>query len=162
MVRPVVDWARACYLNEPLPRNPKSELHKVLRIQSTTFIEESIWSVGLGIKGQIDASLRVQPLQPELRDACVPTQSSGTSQADGAHNRLLGHTTVLVPFELKTGKRNQETELRHKAQVMRLIPLSCFAPDGTLPWSIIMGCLFVGHAILLASPRPVWFPYDRH
>jgi len=115
MIRPLINWARACYLNQSLsrPRNPTSTLHEVLRIQATSFVEESIWSAGLGLKGQIDASLRVQPLHPSLLAACCPEEGQ---VSDDALNRPACDS-VLIPFELKTGRRSKSLELLHKAQV---------------------------------------------
>lgn len=114
----MVEWARACYLNQPLERRPNSALHQTLKIEATSRVEENIWSAGLGLRGQIDASLRVHPLEPDFRKACLPSQQEPLD--DGKNQPAVSVPDpglVLVPLELKTGRRTKDLELRHKAQV---------------------------------------------
>jgi hypothetical protein len=60
-------------------------------------IEENIWSPMFGLKGKIDASVQVL---------------LGTSN----RNSTLDPRTLIVPFELKTGRKSNVTS--HRAQTM--------------------------------------------
>ena len=68
--------------------------------QEVTDIEESVWAPKYGIKGNVDASLM------------VAFEAAGQQQLQGAR-QAQGLTSMLAPFEFKTGKPHQS----HRAQV---------------------------------------------
>lgn len=70
--------------------------------QEVTDIEESVWAPKYGIKGNVDASLMV------AFEAVGQQQLQGARQGQGQ-----GLTSMLAPFEFKTGKPHQS----HRAQV---------------------------------------------
>ena len=63
-------------------------------------IEENIWSPMFGLKGKIDASIQV----------VLKTVNSNNAVSDAPTQ------TLVVPFELKTGKKSNV--LSHRAQTM--------------------------------------------
>ncbi|KXZ52798.1 hypothetical protein GPECTOR_8g185 [Gonium pectorale] len=95
------------------------------RVAEILDIEESIWAPKYGLKGMLDASLRVtlsvkDPLhnQRTLFGGFASTQQQQQHQGGQQQQpaRFHGHQqqTVIAPFEFKTGKDWHE----HKAQVL--------------------------------------------
>lgn len=100
LVAPVVTWllqihCRTSSRNGPKPLNSSSIDHikDFVGVDGADGIEQAVWSVPLGIKGQLDFV------------------ASGAKDFGGVSH------PVLVPMELKTGKRHPSALVSHRAQV---------------------------------------------
>ncbi len=76
-------------------------------MQDVVDIEETVWAPRYGIKGSIDASLRVG-LEPQHHKPPLQPQQARPAGVVGAEQ-------ALAPFEFKTGRPH----MSHNAQVRR-------------------------------------------
>ena len=102
-----------------VPGHNSLQLKPLVHVQDVPDIEENIWSPMFGLKGKIDATLRVR--------ASGPWASSQVQDEE------------LVPFELKTGKcQGHFGSVSHRAQVLLYTLLlsdryRCRIRNGMLP-----------------------------
>ncbi|KAF9902786.1 Tripartite DNA replication factor [Linnemannia zychae] len=97
-------------------------------------IEENVWSPMFGIKGKIDASVQV----------VLKTVSHSGQIADASMQ------TLVVPFELKTGKKSNV--LSHRAQTMLYTLLMRDRYDVDVQWGLLL-YLKTGEFIRVPAPK---------
>jgi DNA replication ATP-dependent helicase Dna2 len=127
---------------------------ETLAVTEVADIEENIWSPMLGLKGKVDATLRVklgddkakgaqapqrshsyppvrQPLVP--RQALPPAHVPYVAEAGAGAEGTAG--TILLPLEIKTGK----TYINHRAQViLYTLLLGDRYPDDTVRRGLLL------------------------
>ena len=95
------------FMQDRLSRSMICRASDALCTQEVLDIEESVWAPRLGLKGNVDASLRVgMSVQPQ--QAVMQNWLQGQQKPDQTAIRQ-----ALVPFEFKTGKAHHS----HRAQV---------------------------------------------
>ncbi|KAF9923605.1 Tripartite DNA replication factor [Linnemannia zychae] len=141
-ISPCQEWARR-YLR-PTPCNEgtmegmmsRSDCNEsnLVCISKLLDIEENIWSPMFGLKGKIDASIQV------VLKTVGQTNSTGEMPTQ----------TLVVPFELKTGKKSNV--LSHRAQTMLYTLLMTDRYDVDVRWGLLL-YLKTGEFIRVPAPR---------
>ncbi|KAF8931211.1 Tripartite DNA replication factor [Haplosporangium gracile] len=136
------DWARRYLRSTPSNEGTMEEMTNqgsrgatnLVCISKLLDIEENIWSPMFGLKGKIDASVQVvlKTVNSSNAVSAVPAQ------------------TLVVPFELKTGKKSNV--LSHRAQTMLYTLLMTDRYDVDVHWGLLL-YLKTGEFIRVPAPR---------
>ncbi|OAQ25272.1 Dna2-domain-containing protein [Linnemannia elongata AG-77] len=136
------DWARRYLRSTPSDEGTMEEMtsqgshggKNLVCINKLLDIEENIWSPMFGLKGKIDASIQV----------VLKTVNSNNTISDAPAQ------TLVVPFELKTGKKSNV--LSHRAQTMLYTLLMTDRYDVDVQWGLLL-YLKTGEFIRVPAPR---------
>ncbi|KAF9141112.1 Tripartite DNA replication factor [Mortierella sp. GBA39] len=136
------DWARRYLRSTPSYEGTMEEMTNqgshggtnLVCINKLLDIEENIWSPMFGLKGKIDASIQV----------VLKTVNSNNAVSDAPAQ------TLVVPFELKTGKKSNV--LSHRAQTMLYTLLMTDRYDVDVQWGLLL-YLKTGEFIRVPAPR---------